>query len=96
MPTKQELESMDFSGLDALLRKVAENPSASSFEADQARGLQKEIREIEQLKNSKSSSDPHPVLSGKTIVEARSESLKMRVVDFLLATLPLHKVASGK
>jgi hypothetical protein len=94
MPTKQNLEHMSFSGLNALLRKVAENPSASSVEADQARGLQNEI--IELLKHPKSPNDPHPVLSGKTIIEAREESLKRRVVDFLLATMPLHKVASGK
>ncbi len=92
MPTKQELERMSFSELDALLRKVAENPSASSVEADQARGLQKEL---ELLKHSESSDVPHPVLSGKTIIEAREESLKRHSVNFLLATLPLHKAVAG-
>lgn len=94
MPTKQELENMSYSDLIALLRKVAENPSASSVEADQTRGLRSEI--IELLNQLESPSDPHPVLSGKTIIEVREESLKRRVVDFLLATHPLHKVASGK
>jgi hypothetical protein len=87
MPAEQELEHASFSKLDALLRKIAENPSASSVEVDQARGLRCEI--IESLKQLKSPIDPHPVLGGKTIIEAREESLKRRVVDFLLATHPL-------
>jgi hypothetical protein len=94
MPTKQELESKSFSELNGLLRKVSENPSASSVEADQARGLRNEVLEF--MEQPKYPSDPHPVLSGKTIIEAREESLKRRVVDFLSATHPLHKVASGK
>ena len=91
MPTKQERECMSFSELNAVLRRVAENPSANSVEANQARGLQNEITELP-----KASNGPHPVLSSKTISEAKHESLKRSVVDFLLATMPLHKVASGR
>ena len=77
---------MGFSELDALLREVAENPSASSAEADQARGWRNAI--MTALLES--------VFDGKTTIEAREESLKRCVVGFLLATLPSHKGRSRK
>lgn len=83
-PTKEELERMHFSKLAKLCKEVAENPYASSVEADQARGLRKEMladtfKEIKDL----------PALNGKTVGETQTESLRRRVADFLAATSAL-------
>jgi cysteine synthase len=92
MPSKQELESRNLLELGALCLEVAEIPSASSVEADQARELE---RETGLLKHVESPNNPHPMLSEKTIIQAKKESLKRRMVDFLMATWPLRKTKSA-
>ena len=83
-PTKEELERMHFSKLDKLCRRVAENPHASSVEADQARGLRTEMLSDRFKKIGES-----PALSGKTVGQTQTESLRRRVADFLAATSEL-------
>ena len=84
LPTKAELERMHFSKLDKLCRKVAENPYATSVEADQARGLRNEM-----LADTFKDINDSPALDGKTVGEAQTESLRRRVADFLTATSAL-------
>lgn len=84
VPTKEELERMHFSKLDRLCRRVADNPHASSVEADQARGLRTEM-----LSDTfKETGDP-PRIGGKTAGQIQTESLRRRVADFLAATSAL-------
>jgi hypothetical protein len=84
MPTKPELELMNFAQLDALCQALAEEPCSDALTADQARGLR---TELERLVDSKELAMPHPVLRGKTIAEARTESLKRRMVSLLAVSL---------
>ena len=84
LPTKEELGRMHFSKLDQLCRRVAENPYASSVEAEQARGLRTEML-AETFREDRNS----PALGGKTVGEAQTESLRRRVADFLSATSSL-------
>ncbi len=83
MPTKSELERMHFSKLDGLCKRVAENPYASSLEADQARDLRKDMQTLtvtfRDIRDS-------PALDGKTVGESQTESLRRRIADFLAAT----------
>ena len=84
VPTKEELERMHFSKLDKLCRRVADNPYASSVEADQARGLHTEM-----LSDRFKESGDSPALGGKTVGQTQTESLRRRVADFLAATSAL-------
>jgi hypothetical protein len=93
LPTKEELGRMHFSKLDKLCRKVAENPHASSVEADQARDLRNDMLG-DRFKDIKD----FPALGGKTVGETQTESLRRRVADFLTATSALwqsDKVLAG-
>jgi hypothetical protein len=85
-PTKEELERMHFSKLDKFCTKVSENPYASSVETNQARSLRTEMLTLSvTFKDIKDA----PLLGGKTVGEAQTESLKRRVADFLAATSAL-------
>lgn len=84
VPTKEELERMHFSKLDKLCRRVADNPYASSIEADQARTLRTEM-----LSDRFKENDDSPALGGKTVGQTQTESLRRRVADFLAATSAL-------
>ncbi len=84
LPTKEELERMHFSKLDKLCRRVADNPYASSVEADQARDLRTEM-----LSDRFKESGDSPALGGKTVRQTQTESLRRRVADFLAATSAL-------
>jgi hypothetical protein len=84
MLTKRDLELMSLAALGARCRALAEEPCADALMADQARSLR---TELEMLVDSKESAMPHPVLRGKTIEEARTESLKRRMVSLLAVSL---------
>ncbi len=86
VPTKAELERMHFSKLDNLCRRVAQNPYASSAEADQARSL---ITEMLTLSFTFKAIKDSPALGGRTVGEAQTESVRRRVADFLTATSAL-------
>ncbi len=81
MPTKHELELMDFPELVLRLKQVAENRYSSSLEADQARELLND-HTFDRYRSIKDFS----ALDGKTVGESQSESLKRRMADFLTAT----------
>jgi len=85
MTTKKDLESMAPSVLAALCNNVAESPSASSVEADQARDLKLEWATLVA-----SMTPPSSVLKEQQEKEQKLEIWKRKAVSFLAAVLPAH------
>lgn len=85
MPTKEDLERMAMPLLAVLCGKVAEDPKASSVEADQARDMKQEWALLVA-----SETPPSPSLEVHKEYEAKMERLKRKMVSFLAAVLPAH------
>jgi hypothetical protein len=85
MPTKEDLEHMAMPLLAVLCGKVAEDPKASSVEADQARDMKQEGALLVA-----SETPPSPSLEVHKEYEAKMERLKRKMVSFLAAVLPAH------
>jgi len=85
MPTKEALEQMGPTELAVQCGKVAESPTASSIEADQARDMRQEWALLNV------SVTPHPPsLQAQKDYEAKMERLKRKMVGFLSAVQPGH------
>jgi hypothetical protein len=85
MPTKEDLERMAMPLLAVLCGRVAEDPKASSVEADQARDMKQEWTLLVA-----SETPPSPSLEKHREYEAKMERLKRKMVSFLAAVLPAH------
>jgi hypothetical protein len=83
MTTKKELESMAPSVLAAICSRVAESPSASSLEADQARALKSEWATL-----TASMTPPSSILKEQQEKERKIEIWKRKAVSFLAVVLP--------
>jgi len=75
VPTKQELERRNLTDLAVLCQQVADSPSADSVTAEKARVLKLEWVSLQ--------TPPHPVLKEQEKIEAKKESLKKRMAEFL-------------
>ena len=83
MPTREKLEGMGTTELAVLCGKVADSPTASSVEADQARDMKHEWALL-----IASETPPSPSLQARKDYEAKMERLKRKMVSFLAAVLP--------
>jgi len=83
MPTKEALERLGPTELAVLCGKIAESPTASSIEADQARDMKREWALL-----NISVTPPPPTLQAQKDYEAKMERLKRKMVSFLAAVLP--------
>jgi hypothetical protein len=89
MPTRYELENMGMAELAEWCGKVAERPTASSVEADQAR----EFKGDWELLRAEGTPPIGPPKDQK-YYEARIERLRLRMVELLCVALPASNGAS--
>jgi hypothetical protein len=83
MLTKVEIQSLGPTELAVLCGKVAESPSATALEADQAREMKGEWASL-------NVSAPRPNLKEQQAIEAKMERLRQKMITFLAAVLPAH------